>query len=617
MHWYFRDISDDPSEKELTQLDQFNNDEVGLAEALVRETIQNSTDARASAGSSVTVRFSIVRPQSERHRQVFRDIVAGLAPHLNACDFPVPAAGDAVQLLVIEDFGTTGLTGSVEEKDDEQFSGFWRRFGRSNKKEGSKGGRWGLGKLVFPSASAVRTVVGLTRRIDDNAREWLMGQAVLRNHTVDGSERDSVGFWCRSEGRKKGMPSDDRELCGALREAARLTRDRQPGLSLIVPYALPDITQELLLAAALRNYYFPILTGRLAVCVNATEVTAQTFDGAASSLPEGTLSRAVLDFVRHIQNCRDMEPQLLIPQSWQTSVTGITGELLGPEAARNLRDSFMSGGLIFARAPLSFRDRTGQEFKTGVDLFFKRTQPGERGQTLVVRGAISVLTEGKRSNFPDCHAALIADDEPISRLLGDAENPAHTQWNERAEKLRNGWQSGWRVLRRVRAALPEFHALISERVERDDRLAFLDFFSVPKAERSSGRRRQPLGRPPPLPPAKPKPFRIDKRKGGFAILPAAPAEPGGFPLTIHVTCAYDVLSGNPFKRFSEFDFDLFKAQRGTPRSDGFLSIVLRNAHCWPTQPNKADVRADGPDFMVEIVGFDRNRDLVIEAEAES
>jgi hypothetical protein len=41
MGWYFRDISDDPSD----QQDQFNNDEVALAEALVRETIQNSTDA--------------------------------------------------------------------------------------------------------------------------------------------------------------------------------------------------------------------------------------------------------------------------------------------------------------------------------------------------------------------------------------------------------------------------------------------------------------------------------------------------------------------------------------------------------------------------------------------
>jgi hypothetical protein len=57
MHWYFRDISDDPSEKELTQQDQFNNDEVALAEAIVRETIQNSTDAQAKANVPVRVRF--------------------------------------------------------------------------------------------------------------------------------------------------------------------------------------------------------------------------------------------------------------------------------------------------------------------------------------------------------------------------------------------------------------------------------------------------------------------------------------------------------------------------------------------------------------------------------
>lgn len=59
MHWYFRDISDDPSEKELTQQDQFNNDEVALAEAIVRETIQSSMDAQAGGNSPVRGRFAI------------------------------------------------------------------------------------------------------------------------------------------------------------------------------------------------------------------------------------------------------------------------------------------------------------------------------------------------------------------------------------------------------------------------------------------------------------------------------------------------------------------------------------------------------------------------------
>ena len=55
MRWYFRDISDNPSEKELTQQDQFNNDEVALSEALIRETIQNSTDAQRSSAEPVRV----------------------------------------------------------------------------------------------------------------------------------------------------------------------------------------------------------------------------------------------------------------------------------------------------------------------------------------------------------------------------------------------------------------------------------------------------------------------------------------------------------------------------------------------------------------------------------
>ena len=214
MEWYFRDISADPSEKELTQQDQFNNDEVAISEALVRETVQNSTDARAEPNATVRVRFAIVCPSARRYQQTFREIISDLAAHLDACRFRVPTHDEPVRLLVIEDFGTTGLTGSVEEKDNKQFSGFWRRFGRSNK-EGTKGGRWGLGKLVFPSASAVRTVFGLTRRIDDT-RDWLMGQSVLRNHSIGETENDLVGFWCQKTAKGKAFRPTMRGCAGSL-----------------------------------------------------------------------------------------------------------------------------------------------------------------------------------------------------------------------------------------------------------------------------------------------------------------------------------------------------------------------------------------------------------------
>ena len=77
MEWYFRDISDDPSEKELTQQDQFNNDEVALAEALVRETIQNSTDAGAT-DKHVRVRFALHTISTPARGGVIRQMVDGL-----------------------------------------------------------------------------------------------------------------------------------------------------------------------------------------------------------------------------------------------------------------------------------------------------------------------------------------------------------------------------------------------------------------------------------------------------------------------------------------------------------------------------------------------------------
>jgi hypothetical protein len=510
MRWYFRDISDDPSEKELTQQDQFNNDEVELAEAIVRETIQNSTDAQGG-NAPVRVRFAI-HPISGSDRAFFDQTIAGLSPHLRACGMVVPNPAEPLRALVVEDFGTTGLTGSVEVKDNGQFSGFWRRFGRSNK-QGAKGGRWGLGKLVFPSASAVRTVIGLTRRTAE-ACNWVMGQAVLRNHSIRESEKDSVGFWCDENAGRPGLPTNDATIASVVSRAARLRRTSEAGLSLIVPALLADITSDLLIAAAVRNYYFPILTKRLIVEVDDVEISTDTFDEVSHALPGELVPRSLLSFVRQLQEARLAERTLVLPPAWQQKEKGISPGTLGLDATESLREHYRAGKLISVRAPLLTKSKGAGAAQSHIDLFLRNATPGERVQTLVVRGSITVPTEGKKISLPDSHAALVADEESISKLLGDAENPAHTQWNERAEKLRLGWEGGRDVLRRVRAALPELYALVAERVERDDPLALLEFFSIPKSEHP-GVTPPTNGRPEPLP--EPSPKTISDRKIGWWI----------------------------------------------------------------------------------------------------
>jgi hypothetical protein len=247
-----------------------------------------------------------------------------------------------------------------------------------------------------------------------------------------------------------------------------------------------------------------------------------------------------------------------------------------------------------------------RSLKTHVDVFLRPSLPGERSQTLVVRGSITVPTEGKRAHLPDCHAALVADDPVISQLLGDAENPAHTQWNERAEKLRANWTGAHTVLRRTRAVLHEIHAVVADRIERDDPFALLDFFSIPKERPKDRAPKGTTERISDLPPPRPKPFRIQRRSGGFTLLPNPKVQTDSFPLKIQLRCAYDVLNGNPFRRFSDHDFSFFKDQ---------LKIEKRNADCWPTDPNQVDIEARSPDFRVEVTGLDLNRDLVVEAQS--
>lgn len=70
---------------------------------------------------------------------------------------------------------------------------------------------------------------------------------------------------------------------------------------------------------------------------------------------------------------------------------------------------------------------------------------------------------------------------PWERLCRPSSIQQTLQWNERAEKLRLGWESGNSALRRVRAALPELYALVAERIERDDPLAFLEFSQSQRA----------------------------------------------------------------------------------------------------------------------------------------
>lgn len=152
-----------------------------ISEAVVREGIQNSLDAahRGDDGvREVRVRICLVPKCAEETRQVLKDIFEPAKRHFEHGVGGISLASELSEekcgYLSFEDFGTKGLTGDINEwklgnAAGNAFFSFFRAEGISSKTD-DKLGRWGIGKQVFPTASRLHAMFGLTQRADNPAK---------------------------------------------------------------------------------------------------------------------------------------------------------------------------------------------------------------------------------------------------------------------------------------------------------------------------------------------------------------------------------------------------------------------------------------------------------------
>ena len=151
----------DPNETELFKTEQSGEGEYSGTDALVRETIQNSLDAKHGA-EPVRIRFALYPnsdlPANHRLSTYFSRLEPAL--EFRQIEFNLTGVPNLNNgFMVCEDFGTTGLSGdpylvkdpTKGSTDKQDFYWFWRNIGRSGK-TGVDLGRWGLGKTVYRAA---------------------------------------------------------------------------------------------------------------------------------------------------------------------------------------------------------------------------------------------------------------------------------------------------------------------------------------------------------------------------------------------------------------------------------------------------------------------------------
>ncbi|MBU2527593.1 MAG: hypothetical protein KKC03_13430 [Bacteroidetes bacterium] len=602
-HWEFNQTDPSNVRVEVTQRDQFNNDEVGLAEALVREVIQNSLDAKLDSGP-VKVRFSI-KTLSGADAAFLATQLAPLTPHLAACGVDCsPLSKDAFRLLTVEDFNTTGLEGRFDEIDAGNFDIFWRAVGDSTKK-GNEGGRWGLGKLVYSSSSELKAFYGLTIS-KDNCRPSLMAQVVLRNHRIGDRFHPSHGFWFseRSESLGLQLPVQDEVEIASFAQLAGIIRTDQTGLSLVVPFLVDAVDEEAVISGVISNYYFPILAGKLEVEVGNLVINRESFTEIAANDPMS--DQIPFGFVR------DVSDRMLAQQDFVSTSQLGNAELdetsFAPEIISAMKSRFSAGDMVSMRVPVALKPKSGVDVSSYVDLYLQALPEGAKPFALIARGPLTLPGERRSFGNAMAYGALIASDDSACAFLGDAENPAHTAWNANAEKLRANWRSPQATLASIRHALRNLYLLIADQAESEDAEALIDFFSILEKSNSSSGRKRRISKPLIDIPAREKAISIRGRKGGFEIIAGPGAASWTYPRNIRVRVAYDMIGANPFSRHSRFDFDL--------SSDSDIEFDATSADYEVVKPNVLKVTVQASDFCLQVSGFDQHRDLVVDVRAQ-
>lgn len=612
--WRFLERQPASKVRDPIQGEFFNTDSINsVADALVREAIQNLLDAGSGDTVSCRIYFSGSEAAlSPGEASVFFD---GLWPHVEACDPHAAELKDSpCRFVVIEDFETSGLVGDVHAYDEPEgenndFYYFFRAEGRSGK-SGEDRGRWGVGKYVFPMASQINTFFGLTIR-DDETDELLVGQAVLKNHTLGENRYEPDGWWAQWHD-EFPVPVIDSEAVDSFKSPWRISRDGGSGLSVVLPYVDEELSADSLWQSAVENYYVAIQTGQLEVLIDSPEleepvsITKDTLNDVIGRMPSG-VREGLRSIVRLVEwggeaTRDDIIEVARIPDG---AAPNWSSDLIEVDDREKVRQRLADGQRVLVRVPVSvtIKEADIQEWS-----FFEVLLEGDgryRDRPVFMREGIRVSEIG-HGRLNGVRAVLRVEDRPLAQMLGDAEGPAHTNWSPRTEKFRGKYARGRGWLAFVKYAPGRIVAIARGEAEDADRSIAADYFSIPepegKKQPEGGGGDEPGDEDKPTPPEPtPRKWRVTKVSGGFSV--TLTDEGKAAVSKLRVEAAYDSRRGNAFKRWAPEDFTFAK-----------LDVVVEGAELkLPDDEEESNTFVaeikDPDDFLVRVTGFDLNRDL--------
>jgi hypothetical protein len=617
----------------------FNTDGIkDNTDKLIREAIQNSLDASVSARGAepgqVRVRFFVsgerTSLRSEQHRLYFgTEYWTHLRESLQGQSIDVPDLEHRnCRLLTVEDFGTRGLEGNhlasqrpLRLDEDNHFYFFFRAEG-GTRKHGNDRGRWGVGKNVFPSSSDARCFFGLTVRHNDPGRRLLLGKAILYYRTVDGQQFDPhCWFGLEKEDIFAAFDSNDPAQARVVTQFEKdwqVTRSTEPGLSVVVPFIDDAMTPDHIARRVIENYMLTIAEGALVVDVEGDDsplrrISSDTLDKHVASLYAGDSSRAACEqeldvvkwYVRH-RETPTIETQVVGPSPGRPDILTAEQTVTANEALRDHGRLLVKVQTLVARRGGS-RSTASQSKDGQVHVVLASDDAAVRPK--FIRRGVVVPSAGGSTMFNNLRVLVAIPPGGIGDLLGDAEGPAHENWNGQRKIVTNNFQNAQEWVNFIKGLPRSLVDLIRGAGQQKDDQITVDWFPSHDLPEDEPPPHPDLPRPvkPILPPTPPW-YSYHPLGGGGFTFRLTPFGCRKKISQVRITLAYDVRRGSATAHYRVQDFDLEELKKSrkitiAPGTGRILSASQNVLVIEITQPKK---------FTITVRGFDPNRDLFLD-----
>lgn len=298
-------------------------------------------------------------------------------------------------------------------------------------------------------------------------------------------------------------------------------------------------------------------------------------------------------------------------------------DYLTKETAGRIHEQLATAdAFIRVRCPLYLQVSSSKEVqKSHFDIYLSKDVTDTSRKPQFLREGI-LIPEDRVPKVHGYTSMVVIEGGALATLLGDSENPAHTEWEKNATKFKGKYRWGATTIDFVRLSVRNFLNLMSQGDEDEDVAILSDIFyldlpenddDVPGSRKRAKREKpEPDTVPPIVPPPPPRPqsYRLAKSDDGFIL--KGPTEQLQQRRRYVIKVAYDFAGASKaraLKQWDKKDFDLGNAINVcAPETENMSNMIVGG--------NTVVFEADTNDFILSVHGFDRRRDIIVDVDSE-